>query len=86
MATQPIPYMTPEDYLVLERGTEAKSEYLDGEIVAMVGASRRHNLLTMNIAGLLWQQLGDKPCEVYSNDMRVKIPVPNVYTYTVTSV
>ncbi|HYN90066.1 MAG TPA: Uma2 family endonuclease, partial [Ardenticatenaceae bacterium] len=70
-----------EEYLVRERGAEAKSEYLDGEIVAMVGASRAHNLLTINVAGLLWQQLGDRPCEVYSNDMRVKIPVARVYTY-----
>lgn len=74
-------YITPEEYLALERKAESKSEYFDGEIFAMVGASRKHNLITVNITRELSQQLKGKPCEVYSSDMRVRIPNANIYTY-----
>ncbi len=43
MVSQPQPYVTPAEYLALERRAETKSEYHDGTIVAMVGASRAHN-------------------------------------------
>ena len=74
-------YVTPEEYLALERAAEYKNEYFDGEIFAMTGASRRHNLIAGNIGGSLWQQLRGKPCEVYPSDMRVRIPSANIYTY-----
>ncbi|MET0623567.1 MAG: Uma2 family endonuclease [Pyrinomonadaceae bacterium] len=74
-------YVTPEEYLTYERAAEYKNEYFDGEIFAMTGASRRHNLIAGNIFGSLWQQLRGKPCEVYPSDMRVRIPSANLYTY-----
>ena len=43
---EPTPRYTPAQYLALERAAETKSEYLNGEIFAMAGASRRHNLIT----------------------------------------
>lgn len=81
MSRQPKTYITPDEYLALERQAESKSEYFDGEIFAMVGASRKHNLITINIARELSQQLKKKPCEVYSSDMRIRIPNANIYTY-----
>ena len=74
-------YVTPEEYLTFERAAEYKNEYFDGEIYAMTGASRKHNLIAGNIGGSLWQQLRGKPCEVYPSDMRVRIPSANLYTY-----
>src|SRR5829696_5082670 len=74
-------YVTPEEYLAYERAAEYKNEYFDGEIFAMTGASRKHNLIAGNVFGLLWQQLWGKPCEVYPSDMRVRIPSANIYTY-----
>jgi Uma2 family endonuclease len=74
-------YVTPEEYLAFERAAEYKNEYFDGEIYAMTGASRKHNLISGNMVGLLWQQLRGKPCEVYPSDMRVRIPSANIYTY-----
>jgi Uma2 family endonuclease len=41
MSSQPKTYLTPEEYLAIERRNEYKSEYIDGEMVAMTGASRR---------------------------------------------
>jgi Uma2 family endonuclease len=81
MSSQPRTRLTPEEYLAVERKAEYKSEYLDGEMVAMVGASRRHNLIVTNITRELSQQLKTKPCEVYPNDMRVRVPGTSLYTY-----
>lgn len=72
---------TEEDYLIFERSSEIKHEYLAGHVYAMAGATREHNLITGNIAGELRRQLRGEPCETYSNDMRVKIPQTGLYTY-----
>jgi Uma2 family endonuclease len=81
MSSQPKTYLTPEEYLALERQAEYKNEYFAGEIYAMVGASRKHNLIAANIIMLLAQQLKGKPCEVYPSNMRVKAPGTDSYTY-----
>ena len=81
MSSQPKTYLTPEEYLAIERKAEYKSEYFNGEMFAMTGASRKHNLIALNIGGELRQQLKGKPCEAYVNDMRVRIPRTRLYTY-----
>ncbi|MGA9998395.1 MAG: Uma2 family endonuclease [Pyrinomonadaceae bacterium] len=81
MSSQPKTFITPEEYLALERAAETKSEYFNGEVFAMVGASRKHNLIATNIIIELGRQLKGKPCETYTNDMRVKIPATGLYTY-----
>jgi Uma2 family endonuclease len=81
MSSQPTIFLTPEEYLALERKAEDKSEYVDGEIVAMTGASRKHNLIVFNLTGEIRQQLKGRSCEAYSNDMRVRIPSRRLYTY-----
>lgn len=73
--------LSPEDYLTLERRSEAKHEYRDGEMIPMVGASRRHNLIVANLVRELSQQLKGRPCEVYPPDMRVKVDSTGLYTY-----
>jgi Uma2 family endonuclease len=72
---------TPEEYLALERKAEYKSEYINGRIYALAGASRRHNRITLNLASLINEQFRGRPCEAYSSDMRVKIEAVHVYTY-----
>ena len=74
MTSQPKTYLTPEEYLAMERQNDYKSEYIDGEVFAMTGARRRHNLITFNIAGALSPQLRGRPCEAYVSEMRVRIP------------
>ena len=56
--------LTPEEYLALERkaipdAETVRSEYLDGEIIAMFGASFAHNLITGNI----FAELHTRMCE-----------------------
>ncbi|MDT7808575.1 MAG: hypothetical protein QOJ70_2388 [Acidobacteriota bacterium] len=81
MSTQPTTYLTPEEYLAIERQAESKNEYIDGEMVAMTGASRKHNLIAVNITGELYRQLKGRPCEGYGSDMRVRVPSTLMYTY-----
>jgi Uma2 family endonuclease len=82
MTSRPKTYLTPEEYLAVERQNEYKSEYMDGEMVAMVGASRRHNIIGVNITRELSHQLRGRPCETYANDMRVRIVSRREYAYT----
>lgn len=73
--------ISPEEYLAMERQAEYKNEYINGEVFAMTGASRRHNLIAGNISGELRQQLKSKLCEVYPGEMRVKAPASRSYFY-----
>ena len=81
MSLRPKPYLSPEDYLALERSAEFKSEYFDGEIFAMAGASEPHNLITINTIRELSIQLKKRPCKAYANDMRVKVSPTGLFTY-----
>ena len=81
MSAVPKSYLTPQEYLVRERRAETKSEYLRGEVFAMSGASREHNLIAGNVNRELSEQLRERPCEVYQGDMRVKVSSTGLYTY-----
>ena len=81
MATQPKTFITPEQYLEIERAAEFKSEYYGGEMFAMSGARRGHNLIVWNLAGELGQQLRKRPCEAYQHDMRVRVSATGLYAY-----
>lgn len=74
-------YYSPAQYLNLERSSENKNEYINGHVYAMTGASREHNLIAGNVFGELRSQLKDRPCEVFTADMRVKVSSTGMYTY-----
>ncbi|MCE2415848.1 Uma2 family endonuclease [Candidatus Poribacteria bacterium] len=67
--------------LAFERKATTKHEYLNGQIVAMSGASFAHNFLTVNIATHLNIQLMNGECRVAASDMRVKVPQTDSYFY-----
>ena len=81
MATVPQPYLSPQQYLAYERMAEFKSQYFQGEMFAMAGESREHNLIVANIVRELGNSLKHRPCEVYPSDMRVKVTTSGLYTY-----
>lgn len=81
MATEPRAIRTPAEYLALERQGERKHEYVDGDIIAMVGASYRHNLILTNALLSLGNQLHGRDCVALSSDMRIKIEPLGIYTY-----
>ena len=72
---------TVEEYLAGERQSEIKHEYYQGQLFAMAGATRRHNLIVANVVGELRSALRQRPCEVYPSDMRVKVADTGLYTY-----
>ena len=74
-------YLTPAEYISLERKADTKNEYLSGQIVAMSGASNAHNIITMNTANQFYNQLMDRDCLVYASDMRVGVSSPVSYFY-----
>ncbi len=65
--------MTEAEYLAFEEKSKIRHEFMDGEIFAMAGATRRHNLANTNISTELNLQLRETDCEVYANDFRVRI-------------
>ena len=79
-------YLTPEEYITLERKAipnveTVRSEYINGEIINMPGASFAHNLITNNISGELHTRLKGTGCAVFANDMRISIPTAKSYFY-----
>ena len=70
-----------DEYLALERETEIRHEYLDGEIVAMGGASRRHNRLVLNLGAVLLAHLRGTPCRIDANDLKVIVAAANRVYY-----
>ena len=81
MSALPTPYISPEDYLELERRAPTKSQYFKGEIFAMAGASERHISIVANITSSFVSQLKGRPCKVYPTDMRVRVAATGLYTY-----
>ena len=69
------------EYLERERAAQTRSEYYQGEVFSMAGASREHNLIVTNCVGEFRNALRERGCEIYSNDMRVKIAQSGLYTY-----
>jgi Uma2 family endonuclease len=74
-------YISPEEYLALERKASFKSEYFHGQVLAMAGASLRHNLIESNIIGHLSGFLAGKKCTIMGSNMRVSNPSGESYMY-----
>jgi Uma2 family endonuclease len=74
-------YYTPEEYLELEEQAEYKSEYRDGEIIAMTGGTTNHNKIALNFAASLKYGLRKKNYDVYIGDVRLWIPRYRQHTY-----
>ncbi|MBX3168247.1 MAG: Uma2 family endonuclease [Candidatus Eremiobacteraeota bacterium] len=74
-------YVSPEDYLARERLAETKSEYFDGQVLAMSGGTPQHALIPANIGALLWPQLRKGNCRVYNSDLRVATPNGRRFLY-----
>jgi Uma2 family endonuclease len=72
---------TPEEYLALERKADFKSEFCNGFITAMSGASREHNRIAGNLYRKISDQLEEGPCEAFIGDMRVRTSPTGLYSY-----
>jgi Uma2 family endonuclease len=65
-------FYTVEEYLALERASEERHEYLDGQIYAMAGESPQHGDICTNLTIAIGSQLRGTPCRVWSKDIKVR--------------
>ena len=79
--TEPTEYVSPEDYLRLERQSEVKHEYIKGKIRAMAGAGYAHNLICANLTIEIGSQLRGKSYSVVGSDQRLQILSGSAFTY-----
>jgi Uma2 family endonuclease len=74
-------YFTPEDYLEIERISPIKHEYLQGQMLAMAGASKAHVIITGNLSALIVNHLRGTGCISYATDMKVRLSSLNLFYY-----
>jgi Uma2 family endonuclease len=72
---------TREEYFALERASERRFEYRDGEIVCMSGGSVSHAAIAGNIVAHLKTKLRGRPCRVYGSDLAVYVPAGRPYRF-----
>ena len=75
-----IEIMSPEDYLLRERASAHRHEFVNGAIYAMSGGSDRHNRIAANLVAALNAHLPDR-CVAYMADMKVRIRVERAEFY-----
>jgi Uma2 family endonuclease len=77
---------TFEDYLLLEETSRAKHEFLNGHVWAMAGGTPEHGAVAANLIVLLGSQLRDRPCRVFTSDVRIRVKATGLGTYPDVSV
>lgn len=75
-AAKQIELVSVDDYLAGELDSREKHEYSGGYVYAMAGATTLHNRVTGNFFATLHRQLRSQPCEPFSSDMKVRVPLP----------
>jgi Uma2 family endonuclease len=69
------------DYLSGEATSPIRHEYVAGQVYAMAGASKAHNIIALNIASHIRQHLRGSPCRSFIADMKVRVGLCNAYYY-----
>jgi Uma2 family endonuclease len=72
MSTLPKTHVTVEEYYALDEASDVKLEYWAGQVYAMPGALRPHNVIAVNATAELGQQLRGRRCELYGSNQRVR--------------
>ncbi|GCL42732.1 Uma2 family endonuclease [Dolichospermum planctonicum] len=73
----PLYFFTVEEYLELEQTSDIRHEYFAGEVFAMAGGSKEHNIISGNVYSRLRSQLRGSSCNVFMSDMKVRINLAN---------
>jgi len=82
MAAIPKTLIAEQDYLEDERKSLHKSEYFNGEIFAMAGASKTHNKIVASVILAIGEHLKGKSCSFFPSDLRVHNAENSLYTYS----
>ncbi|MEN3333894.1 MAG: hypothetical protein V7641_3259 [Blastocatellia bacterium] len=86
MAAQHKPRYTLAEYLELDRTSEERLEYWDGEIFAMSGASENHLEIEANLVVMFRTALAGRNCRIFTANARIKVPTAPPYRYADLSV
>lgn len=70
--TRDRPVFTVDQYLAMERASQERYEYLDGEIFLMAGENLKHGDISVNIVASLANQLRGKLCRTLTKDTKVR--------------
>ena len=81
MSSLPCPFLTPEQYLEIERKAETRSEYYNGEMFAMSGGTLQHSRLQTALSRVIGTRLDLGNCGTVGSDMRVRVSATGLYTY-----
>ncbi len=81
LSQEPPGYIAPEAYLEMEMQSDTRSEYLNGEVFAMVGTSSAHNEIVFNMASLFKNHLRGGPCQAFFTDLKLRVETANAYFY-----
>ncbi len=74
-------YLTPEEYLALEAESDVRHEYVNGEMLAMVGGTDWHNAIVFNMAVQLQPQTRPRDCRVLRESVKLRVERANAYFY-----
>lgn len=80
-ARKKLKYLTVEQYLASEAETAVRREYVDGQVFAMTGATRRHNVIVGNLYSIIRAHLKGSPCEAYIEAVKARIEAANCFYY-----
>jgi Uma2 family endonuclease len=72
---------TFSEYLALEAVSQTKHEFVDGSVFAMAGGTPEHAAIASRLARVIGNAVIGKPCNVYSSDLRVRVPATGLTTY-----
>ena len=81
MSAVPKRKLTAAEYLAIEKKAAFKSEFFNGEMFAMAGANRLHNIANENLSGELYAKLKGTLCRTLSRDQRVRVSRTGLYCY-----
>ncbi len=74
-------FYTREEYLEAEEHTAFKSEYYNGEVLAMAGGSWNHSVICVNLSWRLSESLSDTDCIVFDSNMKMNIADAQLFFY-----
>jgi Uma2 family endonuclease len=81
MLPKAISYISKDEYLDMERNSEVRHEYYDGELFAMAGGTPNHNRIVLNLTNLLNAGFSDRHCEAFASDIRIQLDKNKHYAY-----
>jgi Uma2 family endonuclease len=74
-------YISVEEYFEMEKHSEIRHEYYNGEVFAMAGTSINHNRIVQNLSGVLRPIFRQRGCEVLLESVKLEAIKHFYYPY-----